>query len=78
MSTEEEQRLSGIIRIEWHIEGGNLKILLNAPLETEAQREMTTQVLSGAIPIAITFRPSLILKPSSTGPGLPPPPGQSK
>lgn len=67
--------MNGVIRIEFQIIDGNLRIALTAPLQDQAQRDLTVKVLANAIPIAINFQPSLLIKPGENGavPPIPPP-----
>lgn len=57
---------SGTIKIEFTIQDGNLRLMLNAPLETLEQRNLTVQILAQAIPIAVNFQPSIIQRPNGS------------
>lgn len=66
--------MNGVIRIEFQIVDGNLKLALGAPLQDQAQRDMTVKILASAIPIAINYHSSPIIKPGENGavPPIPP------
>jgi hypothetical protein len=55
----------GRIQIEFNTETG--QIMLNAPLDNQAQKDMTVKVLAAAIPIAVQYESSPILKPTGNG-----------
>lgn len=69
--------MNGVIKIEYAIVGGQLQIGLTAPLQDQAQRDLTCKILASAISIAINYQPSPLIKPTlnghpHTGPAAPP------
>ena len=63
--------MRGIIRVEFEVETG--KVMLNAPLANQAEKDTTIKVLCAAINIAVAYQePSAIIRPNApTAPKLP-------
>lgn len=66
----------GQIKIEFNSDTG--QIMLNAPLDTQEQKNLTIKVLAAAIPIVIQYEKSPIIKPTPNGKPLIVPPPQPK
>lgn len=64
--------MTGTIRIEFDTETG--KILLDAPLNNQQQKDLTVKVLAASIPIVVNYEQSIILKPTPNGNGASKPP----
>ena len=56
--------MNGVVRIEFQIEGGQLKLMVNAPMENQEQKNLTVQILAQAIPIVCNYQPSILIKPN--------------
>jgi hypothetical protein len=68
--------MNGVIRIEFQIVDGNLKLMVHGPMGNENEKGITIQVLAQAIPIVLNYQPSLLIKPNGNGipPKMPQPP----
>lgn len=52
----------GTIRVEFDTDTG--RIMIDAPLTNQAQKDLTVKVLAAAIPIVVDYKESVIIDPN--------------
>lgn len=56
--------MNGIVRIEFQIIDGQLRLMVHGPMANDAEKSVTIQVLAQAIPIVLNYQHSLLIKPN--------------
>ena len=61
--------IHGVVRIEFQIDNGQMQLMVHGPMDNQDQKNLTIQVLSGAIPIVLNYKPSILINPNGNGNG---------